>query len=47
MNAGPAAKAKARNRGPSNELFQNGRAGSPASRKAVTLWMLTAQNTER
>ena len=35
-NAGPAVKAEARNRGPSSAVFQNGRDGSPARRKAVT-----------
>jgi hypothetical protein len=46
MNAGPAVKADARNRGPSSAVCQKGRAGSPASRNAVTRWMLTAHITE-
>ena len=46
MKAGPAVNADARNRGPSSAVFQNGRAGSPARRKAVTRWMLTAHITE-
>jgi hypothetical protein len=47
MNAGPAANAEARKRGPIRELFQNGRAGRPAKRNAVTMWILTAQKTDR
>ncbi len=41
-NAGPAAKADARNRGATTAEFQKGRPPSPLYRNAVTVWMLTA-----
>ena len=47
IRAGPPAKAEARNLGPSNEECQNGLAGKPAYKKAVTRWIATAQNTDR
>src|ERR1044072_4957514 len=46
MNAGPAVNADARKRGPSNALFQNGRAGRPGGRDAVTRRLLPADMTE-
>jgi len=45
--AGPAAKAEARKRGARIAVSQKERPGRPLYRKAVTVWMLTAQGTER
>ena len=45
--AGPAAKADARNRGPISGLFQNGRAGSPWYKNAVTIWIEKAQKIDK
>jgi hypothetical protein len=47
MIAGPEQKADARNLGARIEAFQNGLAERPLYRKAVTVWMLTAQGIER
>jgi hypothetical protein len=47
MNAGPAVKAEARNRGPNSGEFHNGRDGGAAKRNAVIRWMLTAHMTDR
>ena len=47
INAGPAAKADAKNLGPIKGLFQKALAGSPWYRKAVTKWIAKAQNIER
>ena len=46
-SAGPAEKAEARNRGARIAVIQNGRAARPEYRKAVTVWMLTAQGIDR
>ena len=45
-SAGPEAKAEARKRGARIAVSQKGRPGSPLYRKAVTVWMLTAQGME-
>ena len=46
-SAGPEAKADARKRGAKMAVSQSGRPGSPLYRKAVTVWMLTAQGMDR
>ena len=44
---GPEQKAEARKRGARIEAFQKGLADKPLYRKAVTVWMLTAQGMDR
>jgi len=46
MIAGPEQRAEAINRGATIDAFQNGRAESPLYRKAVTVWILSAQGIE-
>ncbi len=47
MKAGPEQNADAINLGASTAVFQNGLAGAPRYRKAVTVWMLIAAGMEK
>ncbi|GBD97544.1 hypothetical protein BMS3Abin06_02443 [bacterium BMS3Abin06] len=47
ISAGPELNAEAINLGASTAVFQNGLAGAPRYRKAVTVWILIAAGMEK